>query len=168
MGGSEHKAERMDTWEGLMQLRKNGTIRAIGVSKYDANQVEEIASVFHESPAVNQVQYHLAYHNDTLLKHMQDAGTVVEAWASLGGPTVHGKEPTISLGDPRLKSVASRYNASTAQVVLRWETQKGVVPVTATCDPNHAIGDLEAFSFKLSQADVALLDALMPAEHVVV
>merc|ERR1712178_174718 len=115
----------------------------------------------------NQVQYHLGYHDDTLLKHMKDVGTVLEAWGSLGGPTVHG-EPTISLGDPRLKKVAAGYNASTAQVVFRWETQKGVVPVTATCNQEHAVGDLNAFSFDLSDADITLLDALMPAEHVVV
>lgn len=166
--GKEQAAERRDTWEGLTDLRKQGKIRAIGVSNYDADQVDEIGAAFQEYPAVNQVQYHLAYHNDTLLKHMKDVGTVLEAWASLGGPTVHGKEPIISLGDARLKEVAAKYGASTAQVVFRWETQKGVVPVTATCNSAHAIGDLGAFSFELSAADIALLDGLMPAESVVV
>lgn len=165
--GKQWAAERKDTWEGLTALRKEGKIRAVGVSNYDSDQVDEIFAAFQEYPAVNQVQYHLAYHNDTLLKHMKDVGTVLEAWASLGGPTVHGKEPVISLGDARLKEVAARYGASTAQVVFRWETQKGVVPVTATCNSAHASGDLSAFSFKLSDADVALLDGLMPAESIV-
>jgi diketogulonate reductase-like aldo/keto reductase len=160
----EHKAERLDTFKGLLDLRKEGKIRAVGVSNYDDNQVDEIKEEFGEAPAANQVQYHLAYHNDTLNQHMKDVGTVLEAWASLGGPTVHGKEPTISLGDARLKEVAARYNASTAQIVFRWETQKGVVPVTATCNKDHAAGDLAAFSFKLSDADISVLDALMPAE----
>jgi len=152
----------LDTFKGLLELRKKGKIRAVGVSNYNAEYVDEVKAEFGEPPAVNQVEYHLAYHNDTLNQHMKDVGTVLEAWASLGGPTVHGRQPTISLGDPRLKAVASRYNASTPQVVFRWETQKGVVPVTATCNKDHAAGDLAAFSFTLSDADVSVLDALMP------
>merc|ERR1712217_581165 len=96
----------------------------------------------------------------------QSRGTVLEAWASLGGPTVHGKHPTISLGDTRLKNIAAKYNVSTAQVVFRWENQKGVVPITATCNAEHAKGDLASFGFKLSGADVKVLDALMPTNAV--
>jgi len=166
--GSQFKAERLDTFKALVQLRKAGKIRAVGVSNYDADEVDEIKQEFGEAPAVNQVQYHLASHDDTLLKHMNDVGTVLEAWASLGGPTVHGRKPTISLGDARLKAVAARYNMSTAQVVFRWETQKGVVPVTATCSKDHALGDMNAFAFKLSDADLSYLDALTPAEQTIV
>jgi len=166
--GKDQAAERKDTWAGLVELRKQGKIRALGVSNYDIDQVNEIKEAFAEAPAVNQVQYHLAYHNDTLRQQMKDAGTVLEAWAALGGPTVHGKKPTISLGDARLKKVADKYKVSTAQLVFRWETQKGVVPVTATCSEAHATGDLEAFAAKLDDADIAHLDSLMPADMVVV
>lgn len=160
--GEEAEAERKDTWLGLDELRKQGVIRAVGVSNYNDQHVAEITSTFKQSPAVNQVQFHLAYHNETLLQAMKKAGTTLEAWAPLGGPTVHGREPTISLGDARLKAVAARYNASTAQVVLRWHTSKGVVPVTATCSAEHASGDLGSFRFHLTDADVKHLDSLMP------
>lgn len=166
--GARWAAERSDTYAGLVELRQQGKIRTIGVSNYDADQVDEIRKVFLEPPAVNQVQYHLAYYNDTLRKRMQAVGTVLDSWASLGGPTAQGRYPTISLGDALLKKVAARYNATTAQVVFRWDTQKGVVPVTATCNKEHAIGDLGAFFFQLSDADIALLDALTPAESIVV
>lgn len=166
--GTEQAEERRDTWKGLAELRAQGKIRAIGVSNYDAGQIDEVFVAFQEVPAVNQVQYHLAYHNDTLNAHMKKVGTVLEAWASLGGPTVHGGEPVISLGDARLQEIAKRYNASTPQVVFRWETQKGVVPVTATCTEAHAVGDLDSFKFSLSDADIALLDGLKPSDHIVV
>mmetsp|Transcript_53620 Transcript_53620/g.83519 ORF Transcript_53620/g.83519 Transcript_53620/m.83519 type:complete len:327 (+) Transcript_53620:37-1017(+) len=166
--GKEYANERRDTYEGLAELRKQGRIRAVGVSNYGVDQVEEIFHAFHEYPAVNQVQYHLAYHNDTLLRKMKDVGTVLEAWASLGGPTVHGKTPTIPLSDPRLGKIAKKYNASSAQVIFRWETQKGVVPVTATCDQAHATGDLNSFFFKLSDEDIATLDAMKPAQAIIV
>lgn len=161
--GTAEAAERKETYGALMELRVQGKIRAVGVSNYEAFQLAEIVEAFGEAPAVNQVQYHLAYHNDTLLEYAKKIGTVLEAWASLGGPTVHGKEPTISLGDARLKTVAAKYNVSTAQVVFRWETQKGVVPVTATCTEAHAAGDLRSFDFQLSATDITYLDSLMPA-----
>mmetsp|Transcript_48335 Transcript_48335/g.149301 ORF Transcript_48335/g.149301 Transcript_48335/m.149301 type:complete len:318 (+) Transcript_48335:107-1060(+) len=160
--------ERRDTWAGLVELRAAGKIRALGVSNYDVDQVQEVVSAFGEPPAVNQVQFHLAYHNETLLQAMRAAGTTLEAWASLGGPTVHGREPTIPLGDARLRAVAARYNASAAQAALRWETQKGVVPVTATCSEAHARGDLDSFGFQLAAADMAVLDGLMPQAQVLV
>merc|ERR1712232_765008 len=65
-GRGEYKDERLDTWRGLKQLRAEGKIRAVGVSNYDADQVDEIRDEFGEVPAVNQIQYHLGYHNDTL------------------------------------------------------------------------------------------------------
>uniref|UniRef100_A0A7S1WWF9 NADP-dependent oxidoreductase domain-containing protein n=1 Tax=Alexandrium catenella TaxID=2925 RepID=A0A7S1WWF9_ALECA len=164
----ESAAMRRDTWAGLAALRAAGKIRAVGVSNYNDAQVMEIVSAFQEPPAVNQVEFHLAYHNETLLTVMRGTGTVLEAWASLGGPTVHGRHPTISLGDARVKSVAERYNATAAQIALRWETQKGVVPVTATCSKEHALGDMAAFGFELSEADMDLLDTLMPAQPLVV
>lgn len=164
--GSLEKAARLDTWAGLAELRDQGKIRAVGVSNYDVEQIMEIKEAFQEVPVVNQVQFHLAYHNETLLQSLKDLGTVQEAWAPLGGPTVHGRTPTISLGDERLEEVAARYDVSTAQVVLRWENQKGVVPVTATCTAAHAVGDLNAFDFQLSDSDISYLDGLMPAEVV--
>lgn len=164
----DQAAERQDTWAGLVELRQQKTIRAIGVSNYDVEQVAEVLTVFKEAPAVNQVQYHLASHNETLLQHMKSMGTTLEAWASLGGPTVHGKRPTIPLDDPRLKGVAAKYNMSTAQVVFRWETQKGVVPVTATCSEQHTVADLKSFRYQLSDADIGKLDAMMPLDFVMV
>lgn len=166
--GPDAKASRLDTWAGLVELRRRGMIRAVGVSNYNDAHVAEIIEAFQEPPAVNQVQFHLAYHNETLLNRMKHASTTLEAWAPLGGPTVHGRTPTISLDDTRLKAVAARYNASTAQVVFRWQTQKGVVPVTATCSAEHAVGDLESFRFKLSDTDIVYLDALAPIENIIV
>ncbi|CAE8678346.1 unnamed protein product [Polarella glacialis] len=166
--GAIFRAERLDTWAGLVELRAMGKIRAIGVSDYSVEQVAEVVEEFGEAPAVNQVQWHLAYHNETLWSAMQQVGTVLQAWAALGGPTASHGVPSISLGDPRLKEVAARNNVSTAQVVLRWETQHGVVPVTATCSEEHARGDLAAFDFQLSPADLDLLSNLMPQTELVI
>lgn len=157
--GSKLRAERLDTYRGLMELRAAGKIRAIGVSNYLAEQVEEVVAELKEAPAVNQVEWHLAYHNETLRQRMESSSVRLEAWASLAGPTGQGS-PSISLADERLKKVAGRYNMSTAQLELRWETLRGVVPVTATCSREHAVGDMNSFNFNLSNEDLDYLDSL--------
>merc|ERR1712232_1043802 len=134
-----------------MALKKAGKIRAAGVSNYDIEQVEEIIEATGSAPAVNQVEWHLGYHNETLLAGMKRYNVTLEAWASLAGPTASlAGHAGISLGDARLKALAQGHNVSTAQVALRWSAHKGVVPVTATCDKGHAFGDLSTFSFDLT------------------
>mmetsp|Transcript_46327 Transcript_46327/g.91762 ORF Transcript_46327/g.91762 Transcript_46327/m.91762 type:complete len:99 (-) Transcript_46327:96-392(-) len=91
---------------------------------------------------------------------MKAHGVVLEAWGSLTGPTA--RNPGVSLSDLRLEAVAKRHAASTAQVALRWSAQRGVAPVTATCDADHAKRDLAAFDFELSTEEMALLDGLVP------
>jgi len=157
--GAAGKEERLDTWRGLEELRRRGKARAIGVSNFNEEQVRQLTDAGYK-PAVNQVQWHLGYHNDTFLEAMCLLGVKVEAWAPLAGPTKSHNIPGVSLGDPRLKAVASRYNASAAQVALRWSMAKGVTPVTATCVKDHAIADLGAGSFNLSKKDVTYLDSL--------
>jgi diketogulonate reductase-like aldo/keto reductase len=160
--GEQYQKERLDTWEGLLELKKRGLIRAAGVSNFNTEQVEEIVAATGSGPAVNQVEWHLGYHNETLLADMKTRGVALAAWASLSGPTTSGPggHPGISLGDSRLQPFAERHGASTAQIALRWSVHKGVVPVTGTCSSAHAIGDLAAFNFELSEQEIADLDAL--------
>lgn len=165
-GPEEWRAERLATWEGLTELRKAGKIRAVGVSNYNVGHIQETVMLGGGVPAVNQVEWHLGYHNETLLSAMRQLKVTLEAWGSLTGPTA--SNPGISLSDPRLQEIAKRYNASTAQVALRWSAQKGVVPVTATCTADHAQSDLDAFRFELSEDDIRALDALTPAVQLVV
>lgn len=158
--GGKGKTERLATWKGLMTLQKAGKIRAVGVSNYNIEQVAEIIAVGGR-PAVNQVEWHLGYHNEILLTAMKASGVTLEAWGSLSGPTATvAGHPGISLRDPRLEKLAEIYNVSTAQLALRWSAHKGVVPVTATCNKDHALGDLATFDVDITASDIAQLDAL--------
>jgi len=160
--GSLHKSERLSTWEGLMELKKEGIIRAAGVSNWNLVQFAEFQGA--ELPAINQVQFHLGYHDEKLLQTMQASNVTLMAWGSLDGKTpAEHHTPGVPLSDPRLQKVASKYNISTAQLALRWEVQKGVAPVTFTCNDAHAAQDLNAFGASLQKEDVAFLDSLTPA-----
>lgn len=160
--GLSELAERLDTWRGMEHLKALGKTRAIGVSNFDLEQLNQLYDAGYH-PSVNQVQWHLGYHNDNLLSGATANGTHIEAWAALGSPVVGGYgmvNPGIGLSDPRLNAVATRYNASTAQVALQWMFKMGVTPVTGTCSESHARGDLGSFNFDLSNSDVAYLSGL--------
>eukprot|EP00931_Biecheleriopsis_adriatica_P107931 TRINITY_DN82274_c0_g1_i1.p1 TRINITY_DN82274_c0_g1~~TRINITY_DN82274_c0_g1_i1.p1 ORF type:complete len:319 (-),score=56.87 TRINITY_DN82274_c0_g1_i1:73-1029(-) len=157
--GARGREERLDTWRGLEFLKSEKKVRALGISNYNQEQVQELLDAGFQ-PAVNQIQWHLGYHNDTFNEEMKRMGVHLEAWASLAGPTESHNIPGVGLGDERLKAVAKKYNASTAQVALQWSVKKGVTPVTASCSKDHVIGDLNAFEVNLSDADMKYLDSL--------
>jgi diketogulonate reductase-like aldo/keto reductase len=161
--GPQGNMERLDTWRGMEHLRAIGKARALGVSNFNMAQLGQLYRAGYH-PAVNQVQWHLGYHNDALLRGATAGGTHIEAWASLASPVVGGYgmvAPGVSLGDPRLRELAAKYNASTAQVAFQWMVKLGVSPVTGTCIRSHADEDLGSFSgFELSGADMSYLNEL--------
>merc|ERR1740129_338279 len=79
--GDDSKALRLSTWQGLMELKRRGKIRAAGVSNYNSTHVAEILSLG-ERPAVNQVEWHLGFHDDALLATMQNWSVTVEGYGS--------------------------------------------------------------------------------------
>lgn len=160
--GTNQFEKRLSTWQALEHLKAIGKARAIGVSNFDWEQLNQLRQAGFQ-PAVNQVQWHLGYHDDALLGEAVAGGTLIEAWASLGSPVVGGYgmvKPGISLEDPRLDTIARRYNASAAQIALQWMIQMGVTPVTGTCSETHVRADLKSFDIHLSSYDVAYLNNL--------
>merc|ERR1719401_3381903 len=145
-----------------MQLKREGVIRAAGVGNYDSAQLAEfVGKAPEEIPAVNQVQWHLGYHDEHLFQTMQSMNITMMAWGALGTftPNMWGTGG-VQMDDPRLKEMATKYGISTAQVALRWQIQRGVAPVTSTCNERHALQDLTAFADKLKEDDVTYLDSL--------
>jgi len=157
--GNDSKDLRLATWQGLMDLRSSGKIRAAGVSNYNAEHIAEILARG-ERPAVNQVEWHLGFHDDDLLQQMRHWNVTLEGYGVLSGPTTLYGNPGVPLHDSRLIEVAHRYNVSAAQVVLQWTIAKGIAPITATCNAAHAADDFKAFGFSLAAEDVAYLDSL--------
>lgn len=159
--GPKGSPERLDTWRALEHLKATGRARAIGVSNFDMDELQQLYDAGY-NVSVNQVQWHLGYHDDALLRGARAHGTHLEAWASMASPSPRYSvmKAGIGLGDARMKTVAARYNASTAQVALQWSVKVGVTPVTGTCSERHARSDLESFDFELSSADVAYLNGL--------
>ena len=139
-------------WEGLRRARDEGLARDIGVSSYKVEQIEELAHISGEMPAVNQIEWTPFGHSLDMLNFCHANQIVVQAWS----PLTRGKR----LNDEKLAMLAEKHGRSPAQIILRWDQQHGVVPMPKAQRPDHQLENLGIFDFELDARDMATLDNL--------
>jgi len=152
------RKQRLETWAALEALQKRGILSEIGVSNYDQDQVEEILDLG-SVPFVNQVEWHLGYHDQRMEEFLRSRQSTLQAYSALGGFA----QPAVSLSDPTLVAIAARHNVSTAQVALRWSVQKGVFVLTSTTNTDYMLSDMAIFGFELTAEEMDVLTALTPS-----
>ena len=116
------------------------------------HQLEELLEVAEIVPMVNQMEFHPYLVQQNLLDFCADKGIQYEAWS----PLMQGH--IFDLGP--LKELAEKYGKTIAQIVLRWDLQKGVVTIPKSVKKERILGNAALFDFELSAADVAILDQL--------
>jgi len=151
-------SQRLQTWAALEALRRQGVVREIGVSNYDQLQVQEILSSPHTNtvPFVNQVEWHLGHHNQSMNHFLQSHGSTLQAYSALSGFAY----PAVALSDPAVVAIAAEHNVSTAQVALRWSIQESVFVITSTTHKEYMLTDMAIFDFELSVDEMGILTAL--------
>ena len=133
-----------------------GKIRSIGVSCYYVKEIDEFLPKVNIRPVLIQNEVHPYYQDTEVVEHLHDLGIVVEAWYPLGGRG-HQKE---LLSDPVLSKIAARHNKSVAQVILRWDLQRGVVIIPGSSNPDHIKENISIFDFSLTDDEMAQIAAL--------
>ncbi|WLP59020.1 aldo/keto reductase [Bacillus pumilus] len=147
-----------DTWRALEKLYKDGKVRAIGVSNFYIQHLEELLKDAEVVPAVNQVEFHPKLTLVELRQYTKEKGIQIEAWS----PLMQGK----LLDHDVLKDIAARYNKSVAQVILRWDLQSGVVTIPKSINEERIKQNADIFDFELSKEDMEKIDALNNNERV--
>lgn len=133
-----------------------GKIRSIGVSCYYVKEINEFLPKVNIKPVLVQNEVHPYYQDTEVVEHLHELGIVVEAWYPLGGRG-HQKE---LLSDPVLSKIAARHNKSVAQVILRWDLQRGVVIIPGSSNPDHIKENISIFDFSLTNDEMAQIAAL--------
>ncbi|GIN85956.1 putative oxidoreductase YtbE [Heyndrickxia sporothermodurans] len=141
-----------DTWRALETLYKDGKIKAIGVSNFQIHHLEDLLKDAEIKPMVNQVECHPLLSQKELLAYCKDKGIQLEAWS----PLAQGQ----LLDHPVLQEIASKYNKSIAQVILRWDLQNGVVTIPKSIKEHRIIENATIFDFELSSDDMERIDSL--------
>merc|ERR1712032_956827 len=121
------------------------------------SDIECILQTAKVTPVINQVQYHVGMGSDPrgLKTYLDSKGIVMQAYSPLA--TLTGGHELIS--GNLTTSIGRAYNKTGAQVALRWVAEHGMPFNTASTNPEHLQQDLDVFQFKLTQEDLAILDA---------
>ncbi len=139
-------------WPGMEQARERGHTRSIGVSNFDAGELERVSSAGSIAPAVNQVQFSPFEHRRALLEACEQRGVVLEAYSPLGT----GQH----LNDPVVKRIADALGRTPAQVLLRWCVQRQIPVIPKSTHRERIEENGQIFDFALSDGDLEALDEL--------
>ena len=134
----------LESWRALIELKKQGKVRSIGVSNFPQAQLREIIADTGVTPAIHQVEH-------------SEFGIVTEAWSPLG----QGGE---LLKDPVIVEIAGKHGISPAQVVLAWHLAKGIVAIPKSVTPARIAENFAAANVTLDAADIAAIDGLTRAD----
>lgn len=141
-----------ETWKALEKLYKQKRVRAIGVSNFLQHHLEDLLTSAEIVPMVNQMEFHPYLVQQDLIDFCKSKGIQYEAWS----PLMQGNIFDLNI----MKNLASKYNKTIAQIVLRWDLQKGVVTIPKSSKKERIIANSDVFDFELSEEDVQLLDGL--------
>jgi len=142
----------VDTWKALEYLYNEGRVKAIGVSNFMRNHLDELLPTCSIIPMVNQMEFHPRLVQQDLVDFCTENGIKYEAWS----PLMKGKILEIEL----LKILSEKYSKTIVQIVLRWNLQKGIITIPKSSNPGRIKSNANIFDFELSTEDMKSIDAL--------
>ncbi|MFT3942462.1 MAG: aldo/keto reductase [Ancrocorticia sp.] len=149
-------SEDVQAYKAMEDAVARGEIRSIGLSNWYVEELEDFLPKVDTVPALVQNEIHPYYQENDVIPYIQDLGIVVQGWYPLGG---RGYTAEL-LGDHVISAIAQDHGVSSAQVILRWNLQKGVVVIPGSSNPEHIEENLDLFSFELTDDDMNRINAL--------
>ncbi|QGX91735.1 aldo/keto reductase [Tatumella sp. TA1] len=141
-------------WRALEEAYQAGKLKAIGVSNFYAHVLANFCETVNISPMVNQVELHPYFTQTDALATMQHYAVQPEAWAPLGG----GRHSPYQ--EASLQRIAETHNKTIAQVVLRWNVQRGVTVIPKSTQAQRIVENFDIWDFTLSDEEMAQISAL--------
>ena len=143
-------------YKAMEKYVQSGKIRSLGLSNWYVEELEEFLPQITIKPALVQNEIHPYYQENDVIPYIQSLGITVQGWYPLGGRG-HTKE---LLGDETISEIAAAHGKSSAQVILRWNLQKGVVVIPGSSNPDHIKENTELYDFELSEDEMNRINAL--------
>ncbi len=133
---------------------KAGKVKAIGLSNFTEQQIQEILDICEVKPAVLQTEVHPYSQEKELKEFLAREGIVIQAWYPLG----HGDKTLIQ--EPLFAQLGKKYGKSSAQIILRWHIQDGNIVIPGSKNPAHIKDNFDLFDFSLTQEEMAQISAM--------
>jgi 2,5-diketo-D-gluconate reductase A len=141
-----YNGDYVSTWKALEEFKSDGRARSIGVSNFQIEHLERLASETDTVPAVNQIEVHPYLTNEAVRGYGQEHGIVTEAWSPIAQGGV--------LEDPTITQIAEKVGKTPAQVVLRWHIQRGDIVFPKSVNPSRMKENFDLFDFELDAKGV--------------
>ena len=136
-------------WRAMEELYKADKIRAIGVCSFYPDRLADLIAFNEVAPAVNQVELHPFFVQQAAIDNMKAYGVAPQAW----GPLAEGKHGVFT--DPELTEIGKKYGKSAAQVVLRWNVQRGVSIIPKSVHVERMEQNMDIWDFALTDEEMA-------------
>ncbi|MBQ6734414.1 MAG: aldo/keto reductase [Lachnospiraceae bacterium] len=146
----------VEAYKMMERYVEEGKIRSIGLSNW---YIEELTSFLPQVtivPALVQNEIHPYYQEQDVVPFIQEKGIVMQGWYPLGG---RGYTAEL-LGDETILSIAEAHGVSSAQVILRWNLQRGIVVIPGSSNPDHIKENLDLFGFALTEEEMDRIASL--------
>ncbi len=141
-----------ETWKALEELYETGRVRAVGVSNFLPNHLEELMRSANIVPTVNQVEFHPYLQSPELISTCHELGIRVEAWS----PLMKGAVMEV----PELVEIGDHHGKSAAQVSIRWMLQKDIICIPKSTNRSRIEENADVFDFELSGEEMDLVSSL--------
>ena len=150
----------VETYKAIEEAAAEGKIRSIGLSNWYVSELQEFLPQVNIMPALVQNEIHPYYQENDVIPYIQSLGIVVQGWYPLGG---RGHTAEL-LGDDVISEIAQAHGKSSAQVILRWNLQKGVVVIPGSSNPDHIRENTQLFDFELTEDEMRRINSLERGE----
>lgn len=147
-------ADYYGAYRALEDLYEAGKLRAIGVSNFYPDRLVDIASFARIKPMVNQIETHPLNQQIEAHEWLKKYGVIHEAWAPFG----EGRGNMFT--NPVLQEIGKKYDKTVAQVILRWQLQRGIVIIPKSTHKERMAQNLDVFDFTLTDVDMQDIAAL--------
>ena len=133
---------------------KEGKVKAIGLSNFTKEQIQEILAICEVKPAVLQTEVHPYFQEQELKEFLAKEDIKIQAWYPLG----HGDAAL--LNDETIVELSKKYQKSTAQIILRWHIQAGNIVIPGSKNPAHIKANFDLFDFALTEDEMKKISGL--------
>jgi 2,5-diketo-D-gluconate reductase A len=142
-----------EAWKALEKLYADGKIRAIGVSNFTPQHLEELKKTADIVPAVNQIELHPLLQQKESRDYCEAHGIAIESWS-----------PLMKAGEafeiPTIVETAQNHGKTPAQIILRWHVQNGFIVIPKSVNPQRIQQNIAVFDFQLSDDEMSAIEAL--------
>lgn len=141
----------IEAWKAMIELKKEGKIRSIGVSNFNGEQIDSLINATGVIPSVNQIRFFIGNTQEPICEYCKDKGILIEAYS----PLATGKIMEIA----EIREIADRLSVSLAQLCIKYCLQRGTLPLPKSVTPSRIADNLK-LDFEIPESDMKLLNAI--------